>query len=95
MDYYNLEQKVTVGGAFAVILGVAGTAPVLWTIGHAVLDWAYRHGQRGRPKHHDGISLFRRQPLHGLGNRLASANITTKRPETPKSNGTWTRAAYR
>ena len=44
MDYYNLEQKVTVGGAFAVFLGVAGTALVFWGIGHTVLDWAYRHG---------------------------------------------------
>ena len=39
-----VDEKVTVGGAFAVILGLAGTALVLWTIGHAVLDWAYRHG---------------------------------------------------
>ena len=44
MDYYNLEQKVTVRGAFAVILGVAGFAAMLWTVAHAVLDWAYRHG---------------------------------------------------
>ena len=44
MDYYNLEQKASVRGVFAVILGVAGTALVLWTIWHAVLDWAYRHG---------------------------------------------------
>ena len=44
MDYYNLQQKVTVRGAFAVILGVAVFALMLWTIGHAVLDWAYRHG---------------------------------------------------
>jgi len=35
---------VTVGGALAVIGSVAGVALVLWTVGHVLLDWAYRHG---------------------------------------------------